>query len=67
VDVEDDGRVIGCSVEFFSGERRDRDAVWVDGRNDYTGLTPSMCVEDMDALGWLQPRLPFGPLPVEYF
>ena len=67
VDVQDGGRVVGASVEFFSGERRDHEAVWVDGRTDYTGATVSSVVDELHDLGWLQPRLPFSDGPYEDF
>jgi hypothetical protein len=67
IDVEDDDRVIGASVEFFSGERRDREAVWVDGRADFGGRVSHEVLDDLISKGWIQPSFPFWEPPAEAF
>jgi len=59
VDVEDDGLVVGCSVEFHPEFPPGFSAVWVGAPADYAGGTVSEIVEDLLARGWHQPTLPF--------
>jgi hypothetical protein len=60
VDVEDDGLVVGCSVEFHPEFPPGFEAVWVGAPDDYAGCTIAEVLEDLSHRGWHQPTLPFG-------
>jgi hypothetical protein len=61
VDVEDDGLVVGCSVEFHPEFPPGFEAVWVGAPADYAGCSPEEVVTDLVGRGWHQPTLPFAP------
>ena len=63
IDVDDDGRCLGGSVEFYSDRKVDPETVAVLGRSAWSGRTPSELLDAELALGWFQEALPFVMVP----
>ena len=57
VDVDEDGAILGASVEFFSDQKLEQDSVLVmePGWVDHKTLTE--VIVDLEVEGWIQPPL----------
>lgn len=59
VDVDDDGQVIGGSIEHYRDTQLDPNCTVVFARQVWFGRSPiELVVAELD-LGWPQPELPF--------
>lgn len=60
VDVDDDGTVLGASIEHFEDRTIGPDAVVVLEGAFWRGKTPEAVLQKELDLGWPQPGLPFS-------
>lgn len=63
VDVDDDGTVLGASIEHYEDRGVGPDTVVVLARSFWRGKSPQDVLEDEIEVGWPQGSLPFEMHP----
>lgn len=61
VDIDDEFRVLGSSIEWFSDTRVGPEQITVMEQNGTDGLWPTEALEVLMLVEWDQPSLPFDP------